>query len=178
MAVPIPSTSSSPGCVPRFATPRRPERPTFGGEIAKVASGFGLPLMPWQQLVADVGGERLPDGRPAYREIIVTVPRQSGKTTLILAWEVHRALLWDQPQRIAYTAQTGQDARSKLIEDQWDDILSRSPMKSAVRQAKRAMGATALIFKNGSRIDALATSADAGHGKTLGLAVIDAASCV
>ena len=49
--------------------------------------------MPWQQLVADVGTELVEDesGRlvPAWREVVVTVPRQSGKTTLVLGFDVH-----------------------------------------------------------------------------------------
>jgi hypothetical protein len=174
MTIPTPSRSSWSSCEPRFAT-RRSDRETLGGEIARIAEAFGQPLMPWQRYIAEVGGELLPDGRPAFREVVCTVPRQSGKTTLMLAWEVQRALLWGRPQSIAYTAQTGQDARMKLIEDQYDKILALSPLKQSIRQAKRAMGATALVFKNGSRIDALATSAEAGHGKTLDLAVIDEA---
>lgn len=42
---------------------------------------LGQPFMPWQSLVADVGGEINPEtGLPAYREVRVTVPRQSGKS--------------------------------------------------------------------------------------------------
>lgn len=61
--------------------------------------------MPWQQLVADVGTEMDPDtGLPAYREVICTIPRRSGKTTLILSFELQRALRWGTPQRSSYTA--------------------------------------------------------------------------
>jgi hypothetical protein len=55
--------------------------------------------MAWQEQVANVGLEVLEDGTPAYREIVVTVPRQSGKTALVLAWEVHRALAGDRLKR-------------------------------------------------------------------------------
>jgi phage terminase large subunit-like protein len=102
----------SPTCLPRFATARTPSRRTFGGRIASAARVMGKPLMPWQQLVADVGGELLDDGRPAFREVWVTVPRQNGKTTLILAWEVDRCLNWSgvEPQRVLYSAQNGNEA--------------------------------------------------------------------
>ncbi len=67
-------------CLPRFATRRRPERETFGGELAAVATKLRQPLMPWQRYVADVACEIDPlTGRPAYREVRVTIPRQSGK---------------------------------------------------------------------------------------------------
>lgn len=140
--------------------------------IGAVAERVGLPLMPWQQLVADIGGEVLPDGRPAYRNVIVTVPRQSGKTTLVLSWEVQRAHGWDQPQRIVYSAQSGSDARKKLIEDQMP-ILEPRRKSLGIRRILRGMGNEAVEFVNGSRIVLLASTADSGHGKTVDLGVKD-----
>lgn len=131
--------------------------------------------MPWQRLVADVGLELDADtGLPAFREIVVTVPRQSGKTTLVLAWELQRALRWATAQRCAYTAQTGWDARRKLIDDQ-APLLNQSPFRVTVDRVFRGAGTEAIVFKNGSRIDVLATSEAAGHGRTIDLGVIDEA---
>lgn len=163
-------------CEPTFAT-QRTDRESFGPEIAGIAEALGQPFMPWQELVANVGGERLENGLPAYREVIVTVPRQSGKTILEFGWQFHRALMWGRPQSIVYTAQTGQDAREKLVEDIWEKLIVQpnSPLKATIRQVKRAMAATAMMFKNGSRIDVLATGQDSGHGKSLDLGVIDEA---
>jgi len=132
--------------------------------------------MPWQQLVADVGGEYDPvTGIPYYREVVVTVPRQSGKTTLVLGWELQRAIGWSQrwgPQRIAYSAQTGNDARKKLIEDQ---VPILEPHKAAlgVKRILKGMGNEAVEFHNASRIGLLASSQDSGHGKTIDLGVKD-----
>jgi hypothetical protein len=132
-----------------------------------------LPLMPWQRLVADVGGELDPDtGLPAYREVIVTVPRQSGKTTLVLGWEIQRAHGWGSAQRIVYSAQTGNDARKKLIEDQVP-ILEPRRHRLGIRRILRGMGNEAVEFANGSRITLLASTADSGHGKTIDLGVKD-----
>ena len=129
--------------------------------------------MPWQQLVADVASE-IDDttGLPAYREVVCTVPRQSGKTTMVLAYELHRALMWGRAQRIAYTAQTGFDARRKLIDDQ-APILLGSPLAAAVEKVQKAQGNEAIVFRNGSRIDVLASSESAGHGRTLDLPILD-----
>jgi hypothetical protein len=167
------SKSSSLHCLPRFATPRRPERRNRGREIAAIAKQLGQPLMPWQQLVADVASELdEATGLPAFREVVVTVPRQSGKTTLVLAYELHRALMWGRAQRIAYTAQTGFDARRKLIDDQ-APILLGSPLSAAVEKVQKAQGNEAIVFRNGSRIDVLASSESAGHGRTLDLPILD-----
>lgn len=167
------STKSYAGSRPRYATRRRDSRDTFGETVALVARGLGLPLMPWQAEVVDVYGEQL-DGRPAYRELVLTVPRQSGKTTLILAIMIHRALFYGKSQRIAYTAQTGHDARQKLLDD-FVPILERSPFAALIERVYRANGDEAIIFGNGSRIEVLRNSISAGHGRTLDLAIIDEA---
>lgn len=131
--------------------------------------------MPWQQMVADVGLEyeiRRNEIIPAYREVVVTVPRQNGKTTLVLSMECQRALGWPTPQRVAYTAQTGWDARRKLIDDQ-APILMSSQLAPTVHQVMRGAGNESVIFHNGSRIDVLASTETAGHGKTLDFVVMD-----
>lgn len=130
--------------------------------------------MPWQQQVADVATELLPDGSPAFREVIVTVPRQSGKTTLTLAVEVERCTARGVGQHVAYTAQTGSDARKKLLNDQVP-ILERSPLWRSVRKVARANDNAGVIFVNGSRVDVLASNASAGHGRVLDLGIIDEA---
>lgn len=130
--------------------------------------------MPHQQLIADVGGELLPGDIPAFREVIFTLMRQQGKTTLFLAFSVERCTLRGGPQRVAYTAQTGSDARKKLLDDQVP-ILQASPLNKAVQRITRANDAVGIGFTNGSRIDVLASSASAGHGKILDLGELDEA---
>lgn len=130
--------------------------------------------MPHQALVADVGGELLPDGTPAFREVIFTLMRQQGKTTLFLAHSVERCTLRAESQKVAYTAQTGSDARKKLLDDQVP-ILQASPLWQAVRRVNRAQGSEGIVFRNGSRIDVVASGASAGHGKIIDLGEIDEA---
>jgi hypothetical protein len=130
--------------------------------------------MPWQQLVADVALELNADGSPVYREVNVVVPRQCGKTSLMLSLELHRALLWGTPQTIGYTAQTGWDARRKLIDDQVP-LLENSPLSASVKRIYRGAGMEAIHFVNGSRIDVMASNATAGHGRILNQAIIDEA---
>lgn len=163
---------SLPSCEPRWATHRTPTRRTLGRQVAAVARQLGTPLMPWQALVADVGLELLPDGRPAFREVVVTVPRQSGKTSLILSVEVQRAVGWAEPQRIAYSAQTGLDASKKLLEDQVP-LLERQRKLLGISRISRSKGGESVIWSNGSRIVLLAGSVDSGHGKTLDLGIED-----
>lgn len=160
---------------PVYATQRTSGRETLGGRLGRVAAELGTPLMAWQQFVADVGLEVDPDtGNLAFREVIVSVMRQNGKTQLVLAAEVARCLLWGGEQRVAYTAQTGKDARTKFKDDHLP-MLQRSPLWKLVDRPYLSDGNTALLWKNGSRISVLDNTPSAGHGRTLDLAVIDEA---
>lgn len=174
-AMAVASPTSLQACEPRWATPRRPERRTRGHEVAAIASRMGMPLMPWQRRVIDVALELDDDGLPAYRYVVVTVPRQQGKTTLLLGTEMHRALMWaDKCQRVYYSAQTGLDGRKKLVDDQMP-IIEMSPLHAAVKQYRRGIGSEGIIFRNRSRIDVMASSEHSGHGPSADLAIVDEA---
>lgn len=132
--------------------------------------------MPWQRQVADTALEVDPEtGRLAYRQVTLTVPRQSGKTTLILALAVHRALAL-APSRIVYTAQTRLDARKKWEDDQLP-ILARSPFGEGGRfyKVRKSTGNEAVIFVNGSHYGIMSVTKKSGHGPTIDMALIDEA---
>lgn len=129
--------------------------------------------MAWQRHVANVALEVDKAGRLVYREVTLTVPRQSGKTTLILALAVQRALAMGSAQRIVYSAQTRLDARKKW-EDDHLPVLMASPFKSMVT-ARRMYGNEAFIWQNGSQHQIVSTTEKAGHGFTIDLAFIDEA---
>lgn len=174
-----------PDAAPRWATPRRPERATLGPVIAKMAEQLGKPLMPWQRLVADVGTEYDPaTGVPFYREVTVTVPRQAGKTTLDLSLNLEQLCLRPDRRTSAYTAQTGADARDKLLQEQvpllrdspalWGTSPTSTPSGDGlVANVARRSGAEAVEFVTGSRLIVVASGAAAGHGKTLHRATLD-----
>jgi hypothetical protein len=129
--------------------------------------------MPWQRHVADVALELDPDtGLLVYRRVVLTVPRQSGKTTELLATMVHRAQAWKR-QRISYTAQTRLKARKK-----WDEehvpVLEASEFRPLFR-VTRQIGQEGIRWRNGSIHGLDAPSDEAAHGDTLDLGVIDEA---
>lgn len=130
--------------------------------------------MPWQRYVADVALEIDPGtGRLAYRELGLTVPRQSGKTTLILALCVHRALGFGTRQVITYGAQTRNDARKKW-EDDHVTALESSPFRKLIT-VRKTNGNEAILWKNRSRHGITSNTEKAGHGGTLDLAFLDEA---
>lgn len=123
----------------------------------------------------DTALELEPDGRPAYREVRVTVPRQQGKTGgLLLPVMVHRALggVDGRPQRILYTAQDRNHAREKWSEHV--ELLDRSPLRR-LYTVRRSNGSEAIRWRTGSVHGVTASGEKSGHGFTLDLGVIDEA---
>jgi phage terminase large subunit-like protein len=165
-------------CPPRFGTKRSPDRLTLGPAVGAVAQKLGKPFMPWQQTVADVVLEIDPEtGRLAYQEFGLTVPRQSGKSTFVLAKAVHRASatgFFGERQRIVYTAQTRQKAREKWEEDYAADLEASKVFASRIKVHK-GNGNEHIRFANGSRFGIEANTEKAGHGGTLDEAYIDEA---
>lgn len=159
---------------PRFATPRDPTLSTFGPAVGKIAAAMGTPLMPWQQLVADVAGEVLPSGRFRHPLVVISVPRQSGKTTLVQALGVHRALAGHR-RRVWYTAQTGKDAAEK-----WQEMVDviradGSPLRELTLKERKTNGKESLPFVTGSTFAPHPPTKDGLHGKQSDLNLIDEA---
>jgi Terminase large subunit, T4likevirus-type, N-terminal len=127
-------------------------------------------LMPWQQRVADVALELDDHGQLVYRDVALTVPRQQGKSLLLLVLILTRALV-AQNQHIAYCAQSALDAHKKLRDD-WMPIVEQSALHKYV-QTRYAPGDSGMRFPNGSRQSIIASTEKAGHGAILDLGIID-----
>lgn len=143
-----------------------------------MAKALGWTLMPHQQLVLDVGLEINPDtGTFAYRDITVTEPRQGGKSSRLLSLACWRATVYARDrrlQRVAYSAQSGFDARRKMIDD-WLPVVEQSPVFDLIRSVRRASGHEAFIFHDGSMVEPVANTVGSGHGKVLDLSLLDEA---
>jgi phage terminase large subunit-like protein len=135
-----------------------------------VAAALGFELMPWQRLVAGVALEHDGTGRPAYRDVTVTTPRQSGKSSMTLAVVIYR-MLSAAEQTVCYGAQSRLAARVRLF-DVWWPRLRRSPL-GELFTLSRATGAETLRCRNGSRLTLLSTEEAAGHGDVVDLGVLD-----
>ncbi|MEU5848948.1 terminase large subunit domain-containing protein [Saccharopolyspora shandongensis] len=161
-------------CVPLYGTPRNPDRKTYGGKVAQIARAFGTPLMPWQRYVADVALEVDPaTGRLAYRDVVLMVPRQSGKTTLLLSKMVWRANAWPR-QNILYAAQNRLSARKKWEEEHVAAIEVAKPFRGRFT-VRKTNGDEAIRWRNGSRHGITSNTETAGHGETLDDGTIDEA---
>lgn len=172
------SRGSSPLCAPRFATPATPGRANLADGIAQTAVllGFrtaaGPGLMPWQQDANAVATELNEDGRFVYRQVVIEVMRQQGKSVDLLSMMIARALRRSDTQ-ISYTAQTRLDARHRLL-DVWWPRIQRSKLAPYI-DIRRGSGSEALVFRNGSMLGLVSSTQTSGHGDNLDLGVIDEA---
>lgn len=139
---------------------------------------FGWEPMPWQVAVLETAFEVDEFGQLWYRDITIVIPRQSGKTTLVLPWGVHRMIGWGVRQRLVYIAQTASDGKEKLTVD-FMPALEASPLRKLLipnrlgQLAHLANGSVHLKWANGSRWDVKPPTEKAGHGGTLNLAIGD-----
>ncbi|MDY3666271.1 terminase large subunit domain-containing protein [Schaalia hyovaginalis] len=159
------------------AEPRYATRPTDGAKheawhVGAMARLLGTPLMPWQNQVARVVTERTPDGLGwRYPTVVLTVPRQSGKTTLMRAIMAQRTLRYPRSQAF-YSAQSGKDARER-----WADLVNAAELKFPdLVTIKRGAGAECMEWKNGrGQVRTFAPTRTALHGYTPELVMLDEA---
>ena len=173
-----------PEAVPLHATERNPARETTGGRIAAIAAKMGEPFIPWQRDAADLLGEIDPHtGDPWYREYLLVGLRQIGKTTLLRAKLVDRALFTPRAT-IRYTAQNRTMALQRLETDLWRPI-NESPLRAFLdfhlgrRTDKPGLsgkgGQEHIGFANGSNWWIDSVKATSGHGPKLHEGAIDEA---
>lgn len=137
--------------------------------MVDVAEVLGLDLLPWQRQVLEVALEH-DDGRLAFRDVTVTVPRQGGKSTMMLALAVWR-MVAHPGQTVVFAAQSRLAARNKLNDDWWP-LLRRSPL-GPMFELTRATGNESLRCSNGSLLRILSTEESSGHGESIDLVLLD-----
>ncbi|MFD6394371.1 terminase [Nocardia sp. NPDC060259] len=154
---------------PRHHTEATPGARSYVGAIGKLAVGLGRPLIPWQHDAVRVATE-LDGDRFRYPLVLVTVPRQSGKTVVSLGVSLHRAIHLTGG-RIWYTAQSGIKAREQLTEMiEHAERTALAPMLSC----KRGAGDTRIdVPMTGGRIKAHPPTGNYLHGNQSDLNVID-----
>ncbi len=181
---------------PRWITRRRPERFSAISDYELIAREIGQPLMPWQHQVLDIAGELLteaecrkygvPIGTPAYRELWITVMRQSGKTTVVVITLADRCIdpsrRWEAGSKTAanclYTAQNGRAARRKLLAGPASLLKVLQSSKSIddrIVKVLRGVGQEEIRFRSGATIVPGNNTESAVHGETLDFGVIDEA---
>jgi hypothetical protein len=116
-------------------------------------------------------GERTPAGRYRYPIVVVTVPRQCGKTTWALDLALGRCL--EQPDyRAAYCAQTGHVTTERMVERFGE--LADGPLASRAH-LRRSAGTERVTLPGRSYVKAFPPKAGALRSSALDLVIVDEA---
>jgi hypothetical protein len=128
--------------------------------------------MPWQAFVADVALELDPTtGRYAYQLVLITVPRQSGKTTVFGCVLDHRGISVARA-RCWFTMQTGKDAVDWLTNEHWPLLAPFGDLC----HLRRAIGSEHIRWRqSGGLVRPFPPSPAALHSKVSDLVVVDEA---
>src|SRR5258708_22969574 len=129
---------------PRCATTVTPGRRNVAGAIGKTAGVLGFTLMPWQHEFNAVATELGPDGRFVYRQVVLEVMRQQGKTVDLLSMMMARALRPPGGWQIAYTAQTRLDGQHGMM-GVWRPRIVAAKLRRLVKLSCGS-GTEALMF--------------------------------
>ena len=162
---------------PRHHTPRS-DLPTRGGQVAAIAAAKGKPLLPWQRDFVDVALEYDPDtGLYRYGIIVLTVPRQSGKTTVVGSMADHRCI--SRPgARVWLTMQSGKMADSWMRNEHLPSLLPLGDpeRKGAAYKPSLRAGEVGVIWRGlNSTFFTFPPKRDALHSKQSDFTVISEA---
>jgi hypothetical protein len=137
------------------------------------AKVLGRELMPWQRQASQLLNEHNAGVR-TRPFTVVTIQRQAGKTTWLLAEALERCLFGGPFRRVWYTAQNGQYAREK-----WGELVAEltgpgAPLRRKI-ESKFTNGTERLIFPNGSTLRPFPPTKDALHSMQSDLVILDEA---
>ena len=157
------------GCeVPRLFTPPlrdlTPETSLGYSVIEFAADVLAITLLPWQQWLAIHALELLPDGSLRFRNVVVLVARQNGKSTLAQVL----SLWWLYVCGCKMVLGTAQDLDT--AEEVWAGAVDMAEgveeLADEIDTVSKVNGKKALILKSGERYQVKAANRKAGRGKS------------
>lgn len=127
------------------------------------------PLDPWQQWLVIHLGELRPDGIPRFRQVLVIVARQNGKTHLCTVL----ALFWMFIEKHRMVFGTSTDLEQ--AKEAWEQAVTMAEeseelcdlMPPRPRHKKIGNGQQVLFTRHGSRYKIGASNSKGGRGKTI-----------
>lgn len=129
---------------------------------------FGYTLETWQEALLHAVTELRPDGRLRFRQVLVSMGRQNGKTeigaALALLW-----LLWKADALVIGIASSAEQAR--LVYERVSKVIGRNA--AFARRFDRLTDTRGLSTKSGGRYELKASKSAALQGLPIDLGVVD-----
>lgn len=147
---------------------------SYGFEVEDFARVvLNHPLDPWQRHLVIHAGELYPDGRPRFRQVLVLVARQNGKTELL----VILTLYWLYMERVGLVL--GTSTNLDYARESWEKAVTRAETTPALAEEiapngiRRANGEQALTTLWGGRYKIAASNRKGGRSLTIDRLVMD-----
>lgn len=133
----------------------------------------GRPWLPYQRFIAEVAGEQMPDGTYAYPVVVVTMPRQSAKTTTAYDVALGRGRAY-RDYRCRYSTHKGTITSDRFVD--WFLELERHPALVPQMKLRRSRGTEAVGWlRTGSYFQAFPAADGALRSAALDMVVVDEA---
>jgi Terminase large subunit, T4likevirus-type, N-terminal len=132
-------------------------------DVADLSAAFGLVLDPWQEDVLKAAMGERSDGRWASQRVGLSVPRQNGKSVLLLARSLAGALLFGE-RLIVVSAHEADTYRESTWTDLQNLIDSSSALAKRVKAVMNAINRESVTFTNGARVKFKARTGTGGRG--------------
>lgn len=150
---------------PAYATRRNPRLHSMGRAVDLSMTRLGATPMPWQRYASAITNEIDPyrPRRWRYDLVVITVPRQAGKTKWETSTLGHRIITFNNHHSLM-TAQTGKDARKR-----WDSLVTAFDAKKKTHDFKvrESSGSESLTYlRRNSDLSPFAPTPKSVHGDT------------
>lgn len=162
--------------MPRLESDQHPDATGSYGPEAREWLGkvHGMQLRGWQGYALDRALEHDDAGQLVWRTILLTVARQSGKSTLargLVLWRLHQgAALFDEPQLVL--------SLSRTVETAWEVMLPATAWvmeKHGQRAVRFGNARPGIVLPTGDRWVPIAARPGAGVGYSAAMLFVDEA---
>lgn len=160
---------------PRVLVKPQGVRANSARDVADLSATFGVRLDGWQQTILEAAQGERADSMWAARRVGITVPRQNGKSQLMVARILAGALLFGERKIVvsAHQQDTAREAFAKLMEIIESD--SNSSLQARVKSVMNAINRESVKFTNGATVQFKARSGPGGKGFSSDCLLLDEA---
>ena len=152
---------------PAFGPRRDPSYLSEEPKLTAISIALGKMPQPWQRYVWDVGTQYKLNSRGEklykYSDVLVTVPRQSGKTTLLRPIRILR-MLENPSAHLFATAQTAKHSSLRMLD--MIDAVEQSSLSSYFKPRRGKGDAGLELLANGAKLSQFTPNEEAIHGET------------
>lgn len=158
---------------PRVSVSPPQTRSNSWEDVSDLSRTFGVTLDDWQDLILQAAmGERA-DGTWAAKQVGISVPRQNGKSQLIVARALAGALLFGEKKIVisAHAQDTARETFAKFIEQ----IDESKALADRIEKVMSALNREFIKFKNGATVQFKARTVSGSRGFSCDCLLLDEA---